>query len=210
MATVVRPAPRAESHTLRTEEERLRRGLEERLGIGTRFAPLSDVRALLVSPDGEERPKTLVVASDASAAERIYLYVHIAAHVALRHHLPLVTIVEGQPGVAHIGTDARRHAEAERVARVMWWADGEELGAPDRVRGSAVLRGLVSRGPTRSVLRALLLLFRSAYYDLRIDRALAGTRLAAWLREALCVTAVVTVAPQLSSGARSRLTAPRA
>jgi len=33
---------------------------------------------------------------------------------------------------------------------------------------------------------------------LRIERALAGSRMAAWLRDALCVTAVVSVAPQLS------------
>jgi hypothetical protein len=39
---------------------------------------------------------------------------------------------------------------------------------------------------------------RAAYYDLRIERALAGSRMAAWLRDALCVTAVVSVAPQLS------------
>jgi len=36
------------------------------------------------------------------------------------------------------------------------------------------------------------------YYDLRIERALAGSRLAGWLRDALCLTAVVCVAPQLS------------
>jgi len=36
------------------------------------------------------------------------------------------------------------------------------------------------------------------YYDLRIERAPAGSRLAGWLRDALCLTAVVCVAPQLS------------
>jgi hypothetical protein len=39
---------------------------------------------------------------------------------------------------------------------------------------------------------------RRAYYDLRIERALADSRVAAWLRQALCLTAVVCVAPQLS------------
>jgi len=66
------------------------------------------------------------------------------------------------------------------------------------VRRSAVLRGLVSRAPTRSALHGLLLALRAAYYDLRIERALSSTRVAAWLRDALCVTAVVSVAPQLS------------
>ncbi len=199
MAADVILAPRAESHTLLAEEARIRRELADRLGIRTRFAPLADVRALVVSPATAERTTSLVVASDAGAAERIYLYLHVAAHVTLGHHLPLVTIVESVPAVALAGDDARAHDEAERLARAMWWGrrDGD-LGAPRLVRGSSVLRGLLSRGPTRSALRGVLLALRAAYYDLRIERALARTRLAAWLREALCVTAVVSVAPQLS------------
>ncbi len=198
MAAEMTIAPRAESHTLLVEEERLRGHLEADLGVRTRFAPMPDVRALLVSPAASDGAKALVVASDASAAERIYLYVHVAAHMALGHHLPLVTIVEGTPGLSRIG-DARRHHEAEQLARAMWWgrSDGD-LGAPRLVRGSAVLRGLVSRGITRAALRSVLLALRAAYYDLRIERALARTPLAAWLRDALCVAAVVSVAPQLS------------
>jgi len=191
-------APRAESHTLLLEEERLRRHIEERLAVRTRSAPLADVRALLVSP-ADDGDKTLVVASDASAAERIYLYVHVAAHLALGHHLPLVTIVEGTPGIDRLDGDAHRHLEAEKLARAMWWgrSDGD-LTAPLSVRGSAILRELVSRGVTRAALRSVLLALRAAYYDLHIERALARTPLAAWLRDALCVTAVVAVAPQLS------------
>jgi hypothetical protein len=198
MATQLIPVPRAESHTLLVEEERLRQHLEERLAVRTRFASLPDMRALLVSPATNDGAKGLVVASDTTAAERIYLYVHVAAHMALGHHLPLVTIVEGTPGLAHLG-DAHRHHEAEQLARAMWWgrSDGD-LGAPRLVRGSAVLRGLVSRGITRAALRSVLLALRAAYYDLRIERALARTPLAAWLRDALCVAAVVSVAPQLS------------
>ncbi|HZP96546.1 MAG TPA: hypothetical protein VFC31_09455 [Candidatus Limnocylindria bacterium] len=192
-------APRAESHTLLAEEVRLRAHLRDDLGVRTRFAALPDVRALLVSPAARDGAKALVVASDATAAERIYLYVHVAAHIALEHHLPLVTIVEGPPGIARLETDARRHREAEDLARAMWWGRrGEGLAAPRLVRGSAVLRELVSRGITRAALRSLLLAMRAAYYDLRIERALARTRLAAWLRDALCVTAVVSAAPQLS------------
>jgi len=85
-------SPRAESHTLRMEEERLRTYLSDRFGISTRFAPLSDVRAFLVSPPNDGRDKGLVVSSDATVAERIYLYLHVAAHLALGHHLPLATI----------------------------------------------------------------------------------------------------------------------
>ena len=197
MAAEMTLAPRAESHTLLLEEERVRRHLADRLGVTTRFAPLPDVRALVVSP-ANDGPKGLVVASDASAAERIYLYVHVAAHLALGHHLPLVTIVEGAPGLSRLDTDARRHREAEQLARAMWWGRNDDLAAPRMVRGSAVLRSLLSRSPTRSALRSLLLALRAAYYDLRIERALARTPLAAWLRDALCVTAVVAVAPQLS------------
>ena len=190
--------PRAESHTLLAEEERVRNYLEQRLAVRTRSTSLPDVRALLVSP-ADEGAKTLVVASDASAAERIYLYVHVAAHVALGHHLPLVTIVEGAPGIERLDRDAHRHLEAERLARAMWWGRNDgDLAAPLSVRGSALLRELVSHGFTRAALRSILFALRAAYYDLRIERALARTSLAAWLRDALCVTAVIAVAPQLS------------
>lgn len=198
MATAM-TVTRGESHTLVSQEERLRQHLAERYAVRTRFAPMDDVRALLVSPATAEGEKGLVVAADSGAAERIYLYVHVAAHIALQHNLPLVTIVECPPGVTRLGDDARTHLEAERLARAIWWGpDAEDLGAPARVRGSAVLRGLVSRGATRVALRSLLLALRAAYYDLRMERALASTRLAAWLRDAFCLTAVVSAAPQLS------------
>jgi hypothetical protein len=191
--------PRAESHTLRAEEERLRRHLEEQLRVRTHFAPLADVRAMLVSAERDDRPKSLVVSSSASVAERIYLYVHVAAHIALGHHLPLVTIVEGAPGVGR--SETSRHREAEELARAIWWGQTDKgglLGAPVLVQRSATLRALLAGRFTRRVTRRLLLAMRRAYYDLRIERALAGSRMAAWLREALCLTAVVCVAPQLS------------
>jgi hypothetical protein len=201
MATeVISGRPRAESHTLRAEEERLRAHLEQQLHVRTRFAPLSDVRALLVSPDRADRPKSLVVSSEASVAERIYLYVHVAAHIALGHNLPLVTIVEGVPGVTRF-TDASRHREAEDLARAIWWGQTDKgglLGAPALVQRSAMLRRLLATSVTRTALRSVLLGLRHAYYDLHIERALARSRMAAWLRDALCLTAVVCVAPQLS------------
>ncbi|MEO8633210.1 MAG: hypothetical protein ABI466_07605 [Chloroflexota bacterium] len=192
--------PRAESHTLRAEEERLRAHLEQQLRVRTRFAPLADVRALLVSPDRADRPRSLVVSSSTSAAERIYLYVHVAAHIALGHNLPLVTIVEGAPGVTRF-SDASRHREAEELARAIWWGQTDKgglLGAPALVQQSAVLRRLLATGFTRAALLSVLVGLRHAYYDLRIERALARSRIAAWLRDALCLTAVVSVAPQLS------------
>jgi len=194
-------SPRAESHTLRMEEERLRTYLSDRFGISTRFAPLSDVRAFLVSPPNDGRDKGLVVSSDATVAERIYLYLHVAAHLALGHHLPLATIVEGVPGITRLDADVHAHLEAEKLARVMWWGRVEQdavLWSSPLVRRSTVLRTLLARDATRSALRSLLMAMRAAYYDLRIERALAGSRIAAWLRDALCVTAVVSVAPQLS------------
>ena len=199
MATEMRDIGRGESRTLVIEEDRLRRHLADRYSVRTRFAAMTDVRALLVSPQVASAEKALVVASDAGAAERIYLYVHLAAHMALQHNLPLVTIVEGAPGHTRTGDDTHTHLEAERLARAMWGApDAADLGAPALVRSSALLRGLVSRGATRAALRSILLALRAAYYDLRIERALSSTALAAWLRDAFCVTAVVTVAPQLS------------
>ena len=189
---------RSESHTLRAEEERLRTYLTARFGIRTRFAPLSDVRAFLVTPPNDGREKGLVVSSDATAAERIYLYLHVAAHLALGHHLPLATIVEGVPGITRLDGDAHAHLEAEKLARAMWWGEDAVLWSSPLVRGSGLLRTLLARDATRSALRSLLMAMRAAYYDLRIERALAGSRMAAWLRDALCVTAVVSVAPQLS------------
>ena len=201
MATeVMSERPRAESHTLRAEEERLRTHLEQQLRVRTRFAPLADVRALLVSPDRGDRPKSLVVSSSTSVAERIYLYVHVAAHIALGHHMPLVTIVEGAPGVTRF-SDASRHREAEDLARAIWWGQTDKgglLGAPALVRRSTMLRRLLASDSARPALRSVLIGMRHIYYDLRVERALAGSRLAAWLRDALCLTAVVCVAPQLS------------
>lgn len=201
MATeVITGRPRAESHTLRAEEERLRAHLEQQLHVRTRFAPLADVRALLVSADRGDRPKSLVVSSQASVAERIYLYVHVAAHIALGHNLPLVTIVEGAPGVTRF-TDASRHREAEELARAIWWGQtdkGGMLGAPAFAQRHPVLRRLLASEAARGAIRSLLIGMRHVYYDLRVERALAGSRLAAWLRDALCLTAVVCVAPQLS------------
>lgn len=201
MATeMITGRPRAESHTLRAEEERLRAHLEQQLRVRTRFAPLSDVRALLVSSDRADRPKSLVVSSQASVAERIYLYVHVAAHIALGHNLPLVTIVEGAPGVTRF-TDASRHREAEELARAIWWGQTDKgglLGAPAFAQRHPVLRRLLASEAARAAIRSLLIGMRHVYYDLRVERALAGSRLAAWLRDALCLTAVVCVAPQLS------------
>lgn len=201
MATeVITGRPRAESHTLRAEEERLRAHLEQQLHVRTRFAPLADVRALLVSADRGDRPKSLVVSSQASVAERIYLYVHVAAHIALGHNLPLVTIVEGAPGVTRF-TDASRHREAEELARAIWWGQtdkGGMLGAPAFAQRHPVLRRLLASEAARGAIRSLLIGMRHVYYDLRVERALAGSRIAAWLRDALCLTAVVCVAPQLS------------
>ncbi len=191
-------SPRSESGTLRVEEERLRRYLADRFGVRTRFAPLQDVRAFLVSAPEGERDKGLVVSSDAAVAERIYLYLHLAAHLALGHHRPLATIVEGVPGIARFGQDIHTHHEAELLARAMWWGEDGVRWASPRVRRSTVLRALLAREVTRSALRSLLMAMRAAYYQLRIERALAGSRVAAYLRDALCVTAVVSVAPQLS------------
>jgi len=201
MATqMITGRPRAESHTLRAEEERLRAHLEQQLRVRTRFVPLSDVRALLVSSDRGDRPKSLVVSSQASVAERIYLYVHVAAHIALGHNLPLVTIVEGAPGVTRF-TDASRHREAEELARAIWWGQTDKgglLGAPAFAQRHPVLRRLLASEAGRGAIRSLLIGMRHVYYGLRVERALAGSRLAAWLRDALCLTAVVCVAPQLS------------
>ncbi len=187
----------AESNTLRSEEERLREMLAQRLGIRTRFASLPGIRALLVSPIAAGRPKGLVVDRSVSAAERISLYVHLAAHIALKHDLPLVTIVESRSDTT--SGDANGHLEADQVARAMWWgtaarADVRELWPGRRSR---VLRPLLASRAGRFGLRLLLLVVRRLYYAARAGRLLEGTTVARSLRDALCVTAVVCVAPEL-------------
>ena len=137
MATeVISGRPRAESHTLRAEEERLRAHLEQQLRVRTRFAPLADVRALLVSPDRADRPKSLVVSSQASVAERIYLYVHVAAHIALGHNVPLVTIVEGAQGVHRFSV--HHGPRDEELERAIWW--GRPPKGADRRQHSSTVR----------------------------------------------------------------------
>src|SRR5688500_6045038 len=110
MAPEVTLIPRAESNTLRGQEESLRAYLADRLGIRTRIAPLPGARALLVSGPRPEHPKGLVIDDSLTAAERIYLYVHLAAHVALRHDVPVMPLVEppGEPT-----SDAPVHRDAE-------------------------------------------------------------------------------------------------
>jgi hypothetical protein len=192
----------AESNTLRSEEERLRAMLAERLGIDTRFASLRGTRAFLVSPMSAGRPKGLVVDRSVNAAERISLYVHLAAHIALRHDLPLVTIVESR--AAATSGDANRHRDADQLARAMWWGTTArtELRELWPGRRSRILRPLLASRPGRLGLRVVLLVLRRMYYAVRARRLVEDTVIARWLRDALCVTAVVCAAPELAAGAR--------
>jgi len=205
MATEVTAVPvLAESNTLRSEEERLRGMLEERLGIHTRFTSLPGTRALLVSPIAAGGSKGLVVDRSVSAAERISLYVHLVAHIALKHDLPLITIVESRGDVT--SGDENNHRAADRLARAMWWgtsarADGRELWPGGRSR---VLRPLLASRPGRLGLRLLLLVLRRLYYAARARRLLEDTVVARSLRDALCVTAVVCAAPELAAAHAGR------
>ena len=194
-------AIRADSNTLRSEEERLRGLLADRLDIHTRFASLPGTRALLVNPIGTGLPKGLVVDRSANAAERISLYVHLAAHIALKHDLPLVTIVESRADPT--SGDANGHRDADQLARAMWW--GTTAGLREGWPGgrSRLLRPFLASRPVRSGLRVVLLLLRRLYYAARANRLLGGTFVARWLRDALCVTAVVCAAPELVASARA-------
>lgn len=201
MAADVTLLPRSESNTLREQEESLRRYLADRLGISTRFAPLADVRAFLVSGAWPDGPKGLVVDASASAAERIYLYVHLAAHVALRHNVPVMTIVEPRGATT---ADARVHRDAEELARAMWWGQSGDTALAGVLpsRRARAMRALLRSGVMRHILRTALLGMRHAYYRLHMSDALGESRVTAALRRALCVTAVVCVAPQLARGGR--------
>ncbi len=192
---------KAESNTLRTFEERMRLYLDERLMVRTRFAPLGTTRALLVSPADRDRAKGLVIDERATAAERVYMYVHVAAHIALGHNIPLVTIVESDGAET---TDEMKHDLAERLARSMWWrgSDAEVAASLPAVRTSRVLRSLLAWRGTRALTRWALLGIRALAYRTGIVRALERSAATAWLGQALCVAAVVSAAPQLASGGR--------
>jgi hypothetical protein len=189
-------APRSESNTLRTFERTLREHLEDRLQVRTRFAPLGGTRALLVSPADRDRAKGLVIDSGTTAAERVYLYVHVAAHLALGHNIPLVTIVESEDVEP---ADEMKHELAERLARSMWWrgSDAQVAGSLPPARNSRVLRLLLSWRVSRAALRGVLLAMRAAYYRTGVVRTLERGRATSWLAQALCVAAVVSAAPQL-------------
>ncbi len=204
MATEMSNVPvLAESNTLRSEEERLRAMLAERLGIDTRFASLPGTRAVLVSPLTAGRPKGLVVDSSVSAAERISLYVHLAAHIALKHDLPLVTIVESRSEAT--SGESNGHRDADQLARAMWWGTTARTDARALWPGrqSRVLRPLLASRPGRLGLRVVLLVLRRLYYTVRVGGVLDGTFVARWLRDALCVTAVVCAAPELAGSTRA-------
>lgn len=197
-AEVIRDVPmKAESNTLRAFEERLREHLDDRLHVSTRFADLGSTRAFLVSPADRDRPKGLVIDQRASAAERIYLYVHTAAHIALGHNMPLITIVEGEDPEA---ADELRHDQADRLARAMWWKRGspEMVASLPSVQRSRVLRPLLARRGTRSLVHLALRAMRSTFYGSGLARIAGNGRITTWLRQALAATAVVDAAPQLA------------
>jgi hypothetical protein len=197
-AEVIRDVPmKAESNTLRAFEERLREHLDDRLHVSTRFADLGSTRAFLVSPADRDRPKGLVIDQHASAAERIYLYVHTAAHIALGHNMPLITIVEGEDAEA---ADGLRHDQADRLARAMWWRRGspEMVASLPSAQRSRLLRPLLARAATRSVLHAVLRGMRATFYGSGLARIAGNGRITTWLRQALAATAVVDAAPQLA------------
>jgi len=188
----------AESNTLRSEEQRLRAMLEERLGILTRFTSLPGARAILVSPMAAGSPRGLVLDDAVTAAERISLYVHLAAHVALKHDVPLVSIVESRS--APTSGDAHGHRDADQLARAMWWGTSArtQLGELWPGHRSRFIRPLLRSSAGRFGLRVLLLVLRRLYYGISARRWLDGTVVARSLRDALCVTAVVCAAPELA------------
>ncbi len=124
------------------------------------------------------------------------MYVHVAAHIALGHNIPLVTIVESDD----VDADQMKHELAERLTRSMWWrgADAEVAASLPAVRTSRVLRSLLSWGATRALTRWALLAIRALAYRTGIVRALERNAATAWLGQALCVAAVVSAAPQLA------------
>jgi hypothetical protein len=106
------------------------------------------------------RPKGLIVDDSVTAAERISLYVHLAAHIALRHDLPLVTIVESRSDPT--SGDANGHDDADQLARALWWGNAVRAELREAWPGgrSRALRPVLASRPGRLGLRLALRVLR--------------------------------------------------
>lgn len=106
--------------------------LRDALATDVRDARLPELLGFVVAPREPGARLGLVVAADASPAERLYLYVHTAAHVLLGHTAhPFATLLEPRRGADAPpfqvpDWEARQHEAADALARVMFWGcDGD-------------------------------------------------------------------------------------
>ncbi|MCC7104313.1 MAG: hypothetical protein IT307_04155 [Chloroflexi bacterium] len=111
---------------------------------------LSDLLGYLVTARRPSAAKSLVVAEDATDAEKVYLFVHTAAHILLGHaDRPFGTILEprrtrrgnGQPAFQLDARQVQRDRQADALARAIIW--GREKEAANLIRRYAGRRDAI-------------------------------------------------------------------
>lgn len=111
--------------------------LRDRLRVVIYEEPLVDLLGYLVTSRSPSATRALVVAADATAAERVYLFVHTAAHVLLGHaDRPFSTILEPRRGRARgaratcqlTDTQLRQDQQADLLTGAILWGCRREAG----------------------------------------------------------------------------------
>jgi hypothetical protein len=101
--------------------------LRAHLNVVVRFALLPELQAFVVSPREARDATSLVIADDVPASQRIYLYIHTAAHILLGHmKRPFATILEPRRGpqgalILLPKWEVEQQKQADALASVIFW-----------------------------------------------------------------------------------------
>jgi len=180
--------------------------LSERLSVEIRFTPLPSLIGFLVASHKPGVKHGLVVSACASDYEKVYLYVHMAAHILLGHlDRPFATILEPSRGEVELAAwEVEQDRQADALASVMFWGCDrsgwetvwESAAGETRCAGKWIALGRarhISRllpgerykairtalrlGLTRKSIMLGLKLVRAAYHAIGLKNALANEHL---------------------------------
>ena len=135
--------------------------LDEHFRVTVYEEKLSDLLGYLVTPGGPGAPRSLVISDSATDAERLYIFVHTAAHILLGHaDRPFATILEPRrtphgPSIRLDDWQRRQDLHADILAGAILWGSEEhawevigEDAAADRDPAS---RPMIDLGTVRSI-----------------------------------------------------------
>lgn len=214
------------SMKLSTYEDETVRALKRLLSVDTFVSDMTDARAFMVTPILSTGAVRLVVSKHTTVAERLHVYLHMAAHLLIEPLRPLSVYVESASsrGGCTSDHDADTHKRAEDLASRIWWGLTQQ-GCDSRTHetdstcwastGDALLcarllsallpgqryqflRGLLGKGAARRLVRSALIAVRRSYYESSLHDRLRPPFAFETFRQVLCVTEVVEAAPQLS------------